>query len=81
MTLALSNEQLEILHDAADAVPANWRSRFIASIADRLTCLPNPSNRQFVEVVSEARRAFALGHNAPAPPNARRAPYRRRATG
>ena len=80
MTLALSNEQLEILHDAADAVPANWRSRFIASIADR-RYLSNPSNRQFVEVVSEARRAFALGHNAPAPPNARRAPYRRRATG
>jgi hypothetical protein len=30
MALALSSEQLELLHGAAAAVPPNWRARFLS---------------------------------------------------
>lgn len=62
MTLALSSEQIEILHGAADAVPPKWRSRFIASVADLLTMTPEqPSNRDVINAVNNARRAMAIG--------------------
>ena len=32
MALALSSEQLELLHGAADAAPPNWRSRYFAAV-------------------------------------------------
>jgi hypothetical protein len=79
MTLALSSEQLELLHGAADAVPLNWRARFLASVADLLTLVPDPSNRDVIEAVSAARRAMALGTAGPSgAEKPRRAPYARR---
>jgi hypothetical protein len=81
MALALSSEQLELLHGAAAAVPPNWRARFLSAVADLLTMTPDPSNRDVIEAVSAARRTMALGtgpSGAEKPPNARRNAYRRR---
>ena len=81
MALALSSEQLELLHGAA-AVPPNWRTRFLAAVADLLTLVPKPSNRQVIEAVSNARRAMALGSGPSGTAKPHRGPYapRRRAS-
>jgi hypothetical protein len=80
MALALSSEQLELLHGAAAAVPPNWRSRFLSSVSDLLTLTQNPTNRDVIEAVSAARRAMALG-TGPSGRKPLNGPYRRRATG
>jgi hypothetical protein len=81
MALALSQEQISLLLDAAAAVPMNWKGRFMSAVADQLTLIPNPTNRDVIRVVSECRRAFALG-TTDNPPSGHacspRAPYRRR---
>jgi hypothetical protein len=78
-TLALSSEQLEILHGAAAAVPPNWQSRFFSAVADLLTLNENPSNRDVLQAISDARRSFALGTDPTTAEKARRSAYRRRA--
>jgi hypothetical protein len=62
VTLALSQEQIEILHSVASAVPPSWRGRFLSAVSDLLTMAsPEPSNRQVIEAVSAARRAMLSG--------------------
>jgi hypothetical protein len=76
VTLVLSSEQLVAVRSAVDAVPPNWQSRFLSALSDRLTMISNPSNREVLEAINQARRSFAIGHG----PSAKdRAPYRRRA--
>ena len=59
--LALSREQLEILHGVVAQVPRDWQSRFLSAVADALTLVPNPTNRELIEIVSATRRAMAIG--------------------
>jgi hypothetical protein len=65
MALALSSEQLELLHGAADAVPPNWRSRYFAAVLDQLLPNPTPSDRQVLQAIDQARRSFAMGTGPP----------------
>jgi hypothetical protein len=85
MALALTSEQLALVHQGAEFVPEAWRTRYFAAVLDLL--LPgshSPSNRAVLEAISAARRAFALG-DGPATAEtshacAKREPYRRRHT-
>jgi hypothetical protein len=81
MTLALTSEQLAAVHQAADAVPPNYRSRFLAALQDLLLPNPTPSNRDVLEAINQARRSFAIGTSPSG--KERRGPYepRRRASG
>jgi hypothetical protein len=59
--LALSQEQLEMVYSAVAAPPPPWRGRLLAAISDQLTLIDAPTNRQILEVISAAKKSFALG--------------------
>jgi hypothetical protein len=59
--LILSDEQLAIIRRAAATVPASWRGRFLANVADRLTLVPKLRNVDVLTACGAVRRSMLLG--------------------
>ena len=50
---------------AADAVPARWRERYLAAIADLLTGRLRITNHELAALLGNTRRTMVLGVDAP----------------
>jgi hypothetical protein len=64
-SLSLSREQIEIVHRSAADVPMRWKHRYLAALADALTCRPSLTDRDVVVICSAIKRRFALGIGPP----------------
>lgn len=64
--LALSDQQLKLVFEAAQGVPYQWRERFLASVADQLT---DHDHVTTVDVGVAIRRVLPRFQSAP-PDNA-----------
>jgi len=64
--LPLSGEQLTLVRQAADGVPAAWRGRFLDAVIDLLTGRQRVTNAELLAMLGTVRRTMILGRDAPA---------------
>ena len=59
--LSLSDQQLSLILNAAKSVQPQWRSRYLKSVADRLTYLPRPvTNADVSEAITSVTRRMQM---------------------
>jgi hypothetical protein len=58
--IALTDSQLAIVIDAANALPASWRSRFLEAIADQLLPSEQVTNAELKRAIDTVLRRIGV---------------------